>query len=49
MSLRSPDEQLRASLGYEFADPGLLEIALTHASAAFERARPWAQTRPAVA
>ena len=39
MSLRSPDEELRASLGYEFADPSLLEIALTHASAAFERDR----------
>ena len=37
MSLRSPDEELRASLGYAFSDPGLLETALTHASAAFER------------
>ena len=37
MSLRSPDAELRASLGYAFADPGLLAEALTHASAAFER------------
>jgi ribonuclease-3 len=37
MSLRAPDEELRASLGYAFSDPGLLETALTHASAAFER------------
>jgi ribonuclease-3 len=37
MSLRSPDQELRASLGYDFADPALLATALTHASAAFER------------
>jgi ribonuclease-3 len=39
VSLRSPDAELRASLGYEFSDPELLATALTHASAAFERDR----------
>lgn len=37
MSQRAPDAELALRLGYAFAAPALLETALTHASAAFER------------
>jgi ribonuclease-3 len=37
MSARAPDAELSARLGHVFARPELLEVALTHASAAFER------------
>ncbi len=37
MSARAPDAELSARLGHVFARPELLETALTHASAAFER------------
>lgn len=37
MSARPPDAELDVSLGHVFAQPELLETALTHASAAFER------------
>jgi ribonuclease-3 len=37
MSARPPDEELSRRLGHVFSEPALLETALTHASAAFER------------
>jgi ribonuclease-3 len=37
VTARAPDDQLRERLGHAFADPKLLETALTHASAAFEQ------------
>jgi ribonuclease-3 len=37
MTARAPDAALSERLGHVFADPALLEMALMHASAAFER------------
>ncbi len=37
MSVRAPDDELSERLGHVFSRPELLDTALTHASAAFER------------